>query len=213
MAQQINLYQPQRREQRIFEARSVTATLSVTAAALLLVWQFAAWQVRGLDRQLTALRREQMNQSALMRALGQSAAAQLPPEALQAQLHQVQVQLEQHRRALQLLQSGALGTRAGFAPTLAALARRRVNGLWLDHIVLTPGSRIGTLEGSAVSADLVPRYLRALATEHALVGASFTQLQIGSSEPGSAAVSAHGAGDAGRIHFRAQLSPAATTSG
>jgi hypothetical protein len=76
---------------------------------------------------------------------------------------------------LRLLSSHSLGNAGGFSPYLAALARRRVNGLWLTEIRLTRGGRELRLAGSALEPDLVPRLIEDLQEEEAFEGTKFRQ--------------------------------------
>jgi hypothetical protein len=61
---------------------------------------------------------------------------------------------------------------------MEALARRHIDGIWLDHILLSSGTSAMSLSGSSLDADLVPRYLQSLATDPALRGARFDEFVI-----------------------------------
>jgi hypothetical protein len=61
---------------------------------------------------------------------------------------------------------------------MEALARRHTAGLWIDRIVLSGTTGAMAVSGATLNADLVPRYLRALADESALTGTRFDALTI-----------------------------------
>jgi hypothetical protein len=98
---------------------------------------------------------------------------------VQAEAKKLAAQLGERRHVLDLLRSGAAGTTAGFAGRLEALARRRVDGVWLDHIVLGGAGGVSSLAGYTLNPDLVPRYFQALAAEPALRGTRFEEFRIG----------------------------------
>jgi hypothetical protein len=179
MHQQINLYQPILNEKGTrVSAGTATWMLVVVCAALSL------WQIRE-GRQVTQLEgtaqseRAQQRQSELAVAAAADRATRDDPLRLQRQAKQLVTQLGERRRALELLSSGAAGSTGGFADRLEALARRRLDGVWLDHIVLGAGGGVTSLAGHTVDPNLVPRYLQALAGEPALRGTRFDEFRIG----------------------------------
>src|SRR4029453_11240848 len=82
------------------------------------------------------------------------------------------------KRALLVLQQGAAGQTTGFAPRLEALARRHVEGLWIDGLVLSGTNGSMSVRGLALNADTVPVYLQNLAQERALAGTRFDDFVI-----------------------------------
>ena len=68
--------------------------------------------------------------------------------------------------------------RAGFAPLLAGLADRHIQGLWLTRIRMREGGQLLRLEGLAQEQTQVPRYLASLSGSPALQGREFAQLQV-----------------------------------
>jgi hypothetical protein len=99
--------------------------------------------------------------------------------SLLAQAKQLATQLGERQRILELLHNGAAGTTGGFADRLEALARRRVDGVWLDHIVLGRAGGVSSLAGHTLDPNLVPDYFQALAGEPALRGTHFDEFRIG----------------------------------
>lgn len=199
--QQINLYQPVADlSRRPFSSRTAALVVSAVFAALIAIWAYGSWQVSRLQRSVTALEGLQRRQQDRVNAAGAMHAARANPEQLEARIKELTGELATRRRALELLRGGTEGGKVGFSRRLAALARQHVAGLWIDHIVLTGSSRAMTLEGVALDADLVPRYLGDLARDPALVGARFDQLLI--ERPG-----AHTAVPHNGMRFRAQSTP------
>jgi hypothetical protein len=200
MRQQINLYQPVLSGQRTpLSARTATLLLGTVCAALSLWWLYGATQVANLEEELQSAQAQEQRQAALVRVLGTAQANRAKPVDLQARARQLGTQLTERRRILALLQSGELGTTEGFADRLAALARQRVEGVWLDHIVLSGAPGVSSLAGRALDPNLVPPYLQALAADQHLRGTRFDEFHIGpplDTDPAGAATS-HSAGDRG----------------
>lgn len=177
--QQINLYQPAADlSRRPFSARAAALFVGAVLAALLGIWGYGSWQVGQVQRSVAALEEQQRRQEDRVNAAGAMHAARANPERIEARIKDLTAQLATRRHALELLRGGTEGGKVGFSARLAGLARRHVDGLWIDHIVLTGSAQGMTLEGIALDADLVPRYLRDLAQDPSLVGARFDQLVI-----------------------------------
>ena len=182
MRQQVNLYQPdaaaRARELAPFAAATAVLLAAVVCAGLLGFWGFGVWRVNRLERALQTLRLEQQSQNETLAALGAARAAGVTPEQLDATVKTLTAVLDTHVRALALLKEGTVGQVTGFSPRLVALARRPVEGLWLDHVVLSGLNGAMSLDGSALYPDLVPRYLTGLRAERALAGVRFDDFVI-----------------------------------
>lgn len=179
MRQQINLYQVQlRRSDAQLSARTTVVSLGILAVALAGFSGFAAWQVHRENaaadeiRTLHASSEQRVAESQTL--LEQHA----NPTELDGRVKRLSAELATRQRALELLQSGAAGQTSGFASRLDALARRHVEGVWLDHLEFSGVAGAMNLSGATLSADLVPLYLRSLSGEHVLAGARFDEFAI-----------------------------------
>jgi Tfp pilus assembly protein PilN len=218
--QQINLYQPAADLSRQpFSARAAVLCVSAVLVAVLSIWAYGSWQVSRMQQSVTALEQQQRRQEDTLNAAGAIHAARAKPEQLEAQIRDLTAELAIHRRALTRLHSGAEGQMVGFSSRLSGLARRHVEGLWIDHIVLSGSSETMTLEGIALDADMVPRYLRDLAQDPALTGARFDELVIerpvrtAKGEDASAQPESHAAVPANGMRFRAESQATGTHAG
>ncbi|HKQ84744.1 MAG TPA: hypothetical protein VJS42_21280 [Steroidobacteraceae bacterium] len=182
MRQQINLYQPIfRARRRLFSA----ATVGIAAGLLILtyagIWSFGSFKVARLDEAVRGLQAQAEAQDSMIAAAAGYRAQRAKPAELEARIARLSTELTQRTRALEVLRSGVAGEPSGFATRLEALARGHLQGVWLDHLVLTgPAGTQGNLrlEGAAVNADLIPRYLQSLAAEADLMGVRFAQFAI-----------------------------------
>ena len=66
----------------------------------------------------------------------------------------------------------------GFSTRLRAFGQRHIDGIWLDRLMLGPEVQYVSVSGSALSPDVVPRYLRSLAQDPALKGGKIDQFLI-----------------------------------
>jgi Tfp pilus assembly protein PilN len=190
--QQVNLYQHTAPAWRPFGSATLTLAAGAVACGLAAIWAFGSWQVAGLQRSVDALQRRQAAQQATLTALGSLQSDGAAPVDLQARIQQLSTELAAREHALSLLQSGAVGSTNGFSAQLAALARHPMTGLWLRQITVSDLSGSMSLAGEAIDPDRVPRYLRALATEHVLAGLQFDRLVIERPEtPPTASAAAH----------------------
>lgn len=182
MRQQINLYQPIfRAERKLCSA----ATVGIAAGLLLLtyvgIWSYGSVKVARLAQHVHGVQAQAQAQEAMVAEAASLRAQRAKPAAVEARIAQLSTQLTQRTRALEVLRSGVAGEPVGFATRLEALARGHLQGVWLDHLVLTGATGMQgnlRLEGAAVNADLVPRYLQSLAAESDLSGVRFAQFAI-----------------------------------
>jgi len=182
MRQQVNLYQPggvaRAEELAPFTAATAVLVAAAVCAGLLGFWGFGVWRVDRLERGLQTLRLQGQRQNETLAALGAARASGVTPEQLDATVKSLTAVLDTHTRALALLKEGTAGQLTGFSARLAALGRRPIEGLWLDHVVLSGLNGAMSVGGSAVDPDLVPRYLRGLGAERALAGVRFDDFVI-----------------------------------
>ena len=68
---------------------------------------------------------------------------------------------------------------------MEALARRHVNGLWIDGLAMSGTRSTMSISGGSVDADIVPAYLRSLSTETVLSGTRFDDFVIERPEKGT----------------------------
>ncbi len=174
MRQQINLYQPIFSEARkSFSAATFGIVLLILIAALAAFSVSSSMRVEQLAIEVEALRAQQAEQE---NTLGAGAAES--SETVEARVKQLDRLVSARGRALEVLQSGAAGTTAGFAPRLEALARRHVEGLWIDSMQMSGANGAMTLAGASFNPDIVPMYLRSLAQDKVLAGTRFDDFII-----------------------------------
>jgi Tfp pilus assembly protein PilN len=179
MRQQINLYQPIFSEGRKpFSARIAGMGLGLVFAGLVGYALYSNAQSSKLEAAVVALRAEQTEQTTALDAAAEAKAMTEKPEIIQARVKELHRSIAERTAALEILKSGAAGQTSGFAARMEALARRHVEGLWIDRLMLSGTSGSMTLSGATLDADTVPVYLHSLAREPVLSGTRFDEFVI-----------------------------------
>jgi hypothetical protein len=179
MRQQINLYQPIFSEERkLLGGRTVASAFAVLIVALAGFSFYTNVRIGKLGEEVGALRSQQSQQESMLTATGDLQAARAKPVAIEAHIKQLTAAVAERDRALRVLQTGAAGQTAGFAPRLEALARRHVDGLWIDHVTLSGTNGSMSLGGATLNPDIVPVYLDSLSRDSVLTGTRFDEFVI-----------------------------------
>lgn len=179
MRQQINLYQPIFTEARQpLSAMLAGAVLGLVIVGLAGYSAYKSSQLGALKTEVETLRSEQVAQDALLTATGEQQATRAKPAEIDARITVLEHAITERSAALKVLQSGAAGQTSGFAERMEALARRHVEGLWIDKLVLSGTNGAMTMSGATLNADIVPEYLRSLAREQVLSGTRFDDFII-----------------------------------
>ncbi|MGQ0651584.1 MAG: PilN domain-containing protein [Betaproteobacteria bacterium] len=205
MSQQINLYNPLfRRQKKSFTAAAMAQSLLGMAVALGLYYAYSSNQVRTLSRQAQVLDAQVKLNLERLKTL--PAPVKLPEEekALDAKAVELEARAAQNEQLL--AQSSPPALNREYIEPLLALARQRVEGVWLTSVSLTGESGELSLSGRALDAARVPQYIERLRQDPALKGRRFATLDIGAVQPEAEKGSAPSARSSG-VTFRLVASP------
>lgn len=179
MSQQVNLYQPIFRKQKIiFSARTI---LSITAGLLLLlvIWGLVVGQ------RINQLEDEYQRQvAAEQRAVEQLTELQRnrpPPtdtSALEADIETLRQRAQELRASVSSVQQHRPLSQTRLPERMDALARQVPRGLWLTRLTMTEPDRGLSIEGRALSSSLVPDYIDGLSSEPLIIGTGFKQVHV-----------------------------------
>lgn len=179
MKQQINLYQPMFHIQpNPLSPQRIQIGFALLVLVMGVVYGFLSYQVSS-DR--AELARAQTDQKRLAEQIAGLQALAGPKEKSQLLESEVQRLEVEHKRKMPLMEffsADASRNVKGFSPSLSALARQHLNGLWLQRILLADGGTRLLLEGSALEPGLVPRYLGGLGKDGAFAGLEFSKFVI-----------------------------------
>lgn len=106
---------------------------------------------------------------------------------LVAEVERLEQRRESRKALLNTLQDERLSeAAAGFSSYFAALAERRVEGLWLTQLAVDRSLDTVEIQGRAIDAQQVPTWMASLQIEDAFSGGSFQSLEVGAQgEPNS----------------------------
>lgn len=203
MSRQISLYNPSFRPQKkAFTAKAILQALGVMVLLVAAAYYSAARQVGQLQAHVAAAERQlQARLERLKAAPGGAKAGD--EKQLDARIAELQAALQANEN---LLAQTAATPGSEYAETLRALARQRLEGVWLTSISLDgPGAEL-SLAGRALEASLVPQYIDRLRQDPAMLGRRFATLSIEHSASAATAGMA-GAGAAESIAFRLAAEP------
>ena len=178
MTAQLNLYHPRYLKQR--DPFGLGPVLAATLVFYLLLAIIAGWAWLDVSQRetLAATAEAQLKAARTRVAAEMQAATTIKPSAqLLAEAENVEELLRRREGILRLLEGGAIGTTAGFAEYLRALARQAPEGLWLTGFSVAAGGDI-RIEGSTLQAAAVPEYIGRLGREKAFQGKSFAALAM-----------------------------------
>jgi Tfp pilus assembly protein PilN len=205
MTQQVNLYQQQFRP--VSDPIGATRLVGIVMASLLVLggtWGFTSWRLAESRQDAAQLGGVLEARRAELAEVARVAGARRTDAGLEQALARAESLHRARTELMALLESGALGTPGGFSGQMRALARQSEAGLWLTGFDLS-ATQV-ELQGRALSAELVPGYLRRLGTEKAMEGVSFNGLRIGT--PARPAGGGQAASDASRAGQDAPRQPA-----
>lgn len=171
--QQVNLFQPIFRKQRLVLSAAVLApSIGVFVLALAAISTWGWLQVSSLEAEALLLEGRERAQSAQLASLDPASGLNRRAE-IEAELVELNQRLIEQQRLVEVLDERPLGGIAGFSGILAALGRQRTPGLWLTRIDIDGASGGIELAGRSVSPDRVPGFLLSLGDEPALAGRRF----------------------------------------
>ena len=176
MRQQVNLLAPMYRKQRaLFSSRVSIGICLLVAACLSLIYLGTLWRGSTLASEHVRLTAARDTATRRLNELAAQLQGKADP-ALEAEVASRTAERDRKARALSALSNREVATTAGFSPQFIGLARQRINGLWLTRIELS-GAHIA-LEGTALSEELIPRYVRRLGGEEVFAGTAFQQARL-----------------------------------
>ncbi len=185
MSQQINLYDPLFRK-RGFSFTSATAMLygigiAIAAAALAAAYQ--DHKLREVSQQARSVESALKEAQAQRDKLAAEQVTRKPDPRLGDEIAALSEKLKSRQEVIAALQSGAVGTQGGFSDYLRAFSQQSVSGLWLTSFNIASGGNDLSISGRALSADLVPNYLKRLNQETIMQGRQFAALRIDKAPP------------------------------
>lgn len=187
MSAQINLYDPRflkRRELLTLANLTVATVLLYSALAAAGVW---AWQKAAQQQALATVAGEQLKAiKDQVAAETKAGSARKPSAQLTAELERAEIVLRRSGEIVRLLESGVVGSTAGFTDYLRGFSRQTPDGLWLTGFNIGAGGKDVEIRGSMTNPGVLPEYIRRLGNEKIFQGRSFAALTMNRAEPQAA---------------------------
>jgi hypothetical protein len=191
LSQQINLFNPIfRKQKKYFSSVTMAQGLAIICVACALLALDAARRTRALSTQAASIdalllaRQERLAEFRVRYAPRQKSAT------LAAEIAAAQLELSMLANAQATVARGGFGDTRGFSSYFRAFARQSVDGLWPTGLTIASGGNQLGVQGNALQADLVPLYMRRLASEPVMQGKAFSSLEIGDAVTGPQAAAA-----------------------
>ena len=185
MSQQINLFNPIfRKQKKYFSSVTMVQALAIICVACALLALDAARRTRALRTQAASIdalllaRQERLAEFRVRYAPRQKSAT------LSAEIAAAEQELAMLANAQATVTRGGFGDTRGFSSYFRAFARQSVDGLWLTGLTIASGGSQLGVQGNTLQAELVPLYMRRLASEPIMQGKAFSSLEIGEAVAG-----------------------------
>ena len=178
MHQQINLYQPVFRKQKVpFSAMTMLQVGVFFLIVFAALYAYEANQIKPYKKRLAAMDNELAQLSAQAAAFN-SSKKQSKSKLLEREIAKLSKELEQRERISKILSNRSFGNSQGFSSYLEAFARGHVEGTWLTSVNIKQGGAALGLKGKTLSSELVPVYIQKLAEEKSLDGSAFNVMEL-----------------------------------
>lgn len=180
---QINLFRPELRPRRDYLTPSWAVALSLLAVAGMLGWWVVLDERLAQQKQLLSALDVQVRQAQTEQTRLGAMARRKSDTALQAQLNELQTQVGQQQAMLETLRQGGSGMERmssdeRFSEVMLALARRRIEGVWITGFSVSAAAGPLQIQGRAQSAELLPRYMVQLGRDDTLRGRVISDLRL-----------------------------------
>jgi hypothetical protein len=170
MSQQINLYHPGLRPaQRPLTAARLVLGVIVLGMVLAGYYAFVEFQVHQSGLALAEANSESKALQERILKIG-GTAGQAGARSIEESIARAEAELKIREAVLKRLSGGDLGSTLGFSPYLTALARQRVEGVWITGLTVAGDSGDFTLQGGVSRPESLLEYIRKLSREDVLKG-------------------------------------------
>ncbi|WP_296949795.1 PilN domain-containing protein [uncultured Massilia sp.] len=183
MSQQINLFNPGFEKQKnLLSANGMAVAAGMAALAMAGATWFAHVKTGALQAEANTGARllDQSDKRLAEVTAGTAPAAR--DATLAGRIADAESQREALRRVAGVIERGELGNTQGYAEYFRALARQRVDGLWLTGVRIGGAGLDLGVQGRALDPALVPGFLARLRNEPVMQGKAVGSLRIGPAE-------------------------------
>lgn len=179
MMQQINLYQPMFRKQKVvFSAMTMLQVSFFFLFIFASLYIYQASKIEPYKEKVASIDAELIQLNAQVTALEATHKNKGKSKLLENEIQKLSKELEQRERISKILSSREFGNTSGFSSYLESFAKGHVEGTWLTDVSISQGGASLGLKGKTLSSELVPVYIQNLAKEDNLHGSSFNAMEL-----------------------------------
>ncbi len=175
--QQINFYQDQFKEKRLFASAS-----QVMILLLVMLFGMASWSyliganLNGLEQQNLTLKASQSSVNNELTVIPAELNRQLADDRITNQVNNITKQLRTRKQVMRFVENNQFGSGQGFSDYLNSLSNLQIDDVWLDEILLSDSFL--KIRGSALRADLIPTYFASFREEDVFRGQRFQLFEL-----------------------------------
>lgn len=179
MSQQINLFNEGLLDKRsLYSARSLGLLSVVVSVCLVLLWGTLQWRFHELSKKEASSAQQLVTVQTELAQLKAGLVMPTHDPRLAQELKDIQDEIKQRRKAVDMLGSNLLGNTDGFSEYMSAFARQIPDRVWLTGFDFdTFGDRL-SIHGRTLQADLVPQFVNQLKREKVMKGKAFAALDL-----------------------------------
>lgn len=179
MSQQINLFNPIfLKQKKVFAALTMAQALGMVLFGTLAVGLYGQQNMRELERRAAAGASQLEQAQRRQASVNTEFAPRHKDSNLERELAAAEARLRNLQQVAGVLASGQFGDTKGYSEYFRALARQRVDGLWLTGVVIGGAGHDIAVHGRALQPLLIPNYIGRLTREPVMRGKTFESLQI-----------------------------------
>ena len=183
--QQVNLYTEDLRPKQ--DLLALPNMVAIVVAVLVLGTGYSLWQYWDLTQNRRLLAEWEEKNSILtqeVKSIEMQLAARRQDKRLELENDRLRLRLRNTQGLLDAIASGIdeKGNRIAFADVMYALAKHRIDPIWLQQIKILAGGERIVLSGETLQPEAVPVYLQALGQEAAFSGRAFNEFSLKLSE-------------------------------
>jgi hypothetical protein len=177
IVQQINLYQDQFKEKRLWVSATQVAAVFLVLAGAVAIWSFLLHnQLEKTNQHSLAVKADQSRMTAELASASAELAQLLADPRLDEDIADASRQISARKKVLVFVDANQFGSGEGFSSYLIALSNLHVSDVWLSRIRLA--ENFVQIKGSSLSAESVPGYFDRFSEEAVFQGNRFDLFKV-----------------------------------
>jgi hypothetical protein len=177
IVQQINLYQDQFKEKKLFVSATQVIILMLLMSFGLGVWTYLIESdLSDLKQKSRWLKASQSLVNNELSIVPIELNRQLSDSRITDSIYVITKQLEARKKTVRFIENNQFGPGKGFSSYLKSLSNLKVDDVWLDDIFISDS--FVKIKGSALSANLIPPYFASFSREPVFRGQRFQLFEL-----------------------------------